>query len=191
MIHKILLAILLTISSVKFSDAQKSVALDKENDPAFAIASFDPKPATPRYQDGSWSYYGETSSKGFHSEMDYKLLCLIAIAERELIDKILQEQIIGSSELADPDMRTRLGKIILAAFLAFSSYAGDENNVSYTIRIVATETGELVYANTLFLKKDKEYIDLTAEAEKEGMKIFDAIYKYAKEHVINIGYEDL
>ncbi len=80
-------------------------------------------------------------------------------------------------------MRTKLGRITLAAFFVFTDFTVDEDKAALSIRAVATETGELVYANTVIFQKQGSVED---EAKKEGNKIYKAINQYAMEHVINI-----
>jgi hypothetical protein len=74
--------------------------------------------------------------------------------------------------------------VILAAFLVFTDFTVDEDKAVLSVRVIATETGELVYANTLSFTQYLSSFD--AETEKEGIRIYEAINHYAKEHVINI-----
>lgn len=165
-------------------------AMAQKNDPAFGIAVLDQRLVTPGIipeVSGSFNIYSDnrTTASIFIEDIGYVYMDKGGIlAERSLIDKILGEISIGSSELADPNMRNKLGRITLAAFLVFTDFTVDEDKAVISVRVIATDTGELVYANTLFFIQHQSSFD--AETEKEGIRIYEAINRYAKEHVINI-----
>ncbi len=62
------------------------------------------------------------------------------IVERELLDKILAELKLSSSELADPDTALRLGKILSAGLIATGSITRYKKDYQISIRLTDTET---------------------------------------------------
>ena len=68
------------------------------------------------------------------------------IVERALLDKLLQELKLGSSNLADRNTALALGKILAARLILFGQiiYSGPETHLS--IRLIETETGRVTAA---------------------------------------------
>jgi Curli production assembly/transport component CsgG len=64
----------------------------------------------------------------------------IAIVERAILDKLLQELKLGASDLTDPQIAVRVGRILAARLIATGSFTrfGDEGQLG--IRVVETET---------------------------------------------------
>jgi len=179
MIKKTLLLFLLVITLAFYAIAQK-------DDPAFGTAIFKQELVTPGIKpDMQVGYrFNKNGADVFVEDIGIVIGengC--QLVERNIIGIILGELSLGSSELADPNMRTKLGRITLAAFCVFTDFTVDEDKAALSIRAVATETGELVYANTVIFKEQGSVEDV---AEKEGYKIYKAINQYASEHVINI-----
>ena len=65
------------------------------------------------------------------------------VVERETLDRLLAELKLGSSELADPATRLRLGRVLAAAAIATGSFSsvGGENRLE--LRLIDTETTEI------------------------------------------------
>lgn len=184
MIKKTLLLILLFFSMAYYTMAQK-------NDPAYGVVVFDDELVTPGIKpqvSGEFNLFSDNRSTAlvFVDEIGYQISDGTPLVERNLIGKILDEQSIGSSGLADPNQRTELGRITLGAFLVFTDFTIDEDKAIISVRAITTETGELVYSNKLLFDKNDAYNKFETEATKEGNRIYEAVSLYAKEHVINI-----
>jgi tetratricopeptide (TPR) repeat protein len=69
----------------------------------------------------------------------------VSIVERSMLDKLLQELNLGSSELASKDTQRRLGKVLSAGLLGFIDFAQlGRDNVMY-LRLVDTETTGITF----------------------------------------------
>lgn len=64
----------------------------------------------------------------------------IKVVEREIIDKLLEELKLSSSELADPRFALRIGRILGARFIATGTISRGKSYTSVNIRIIETET---------------------------------------------------
>lgn len=62
------------------------------------------------------------------------------VVEREALDKLLQEQNLGSSDLADPRVRTALGKLLPASLLLLGDLLPSPSGDRLFLRLVDTET---------------------------------------------------
>jgi hypothetical protein len=91
-------------------------AIAQKDDPAFGIAIFDEELVTPGikpYVSGEFNLYSGNRSTAavFIDEIGHWYMDKGGrVVERSLIGVILGELSIGSSELADPNMRTKLGQ---------------------------------------------------------------------------------
>ncbi len=67
------------------------------------------------------------------------------MVERAVLDKLLGELKLGSSDLADPDTALKLGKVLAAKVIATGSYRseGDKAN-TVSLRLIDTETTDIV-----------------------------------------------
>lgn len=73
----------------------------------------------------------------------------LAVVERQRLKDLLAEQSLGSSDLADPDTRLRLGRIAGAARMVFGGYFVVGGQVQVNLRIVETATSRVVYSDEL------------------------------------------
>lgn len=64
----------------------------------------------------------------------------VQVVERALLDKLLEELNIGSSELADPQTALRLGRVLAAKLIGTGSLLNLPNGSSMTMRLIDTET---------------------------------------------------
>ncbi|MGV8073245.1 MAG: tetratricopeptide repeat protein [Syntrophobacteraceae bacterium] len=64
----------------------------------------------------------------------------VQVVERALMDKLLEELNLGSSELADPQTALRLGKVLAAKLIGTGSLLNLPNGSSMTMRLIDTET---------------------------------------------------
>ena len=66
------------------------------------------------------------------------------LVERSKLQRILEEQKIGSSELADSDYALRLGGMLGARLMVFGSYMIIGQDIRVDIRLVDVETGQVL-----------------------------------------------
>ncbi len=64
----------------------------------------------------------------------------VKVVERAVLDKLLQELNLGSSDLAKQDTQLQLGKVISARMLGFIDFASLGNDTLMYIRLIDTET---------------------------------------------------
>ncbi|SFS70393.1 hypothetical protein [Lutibacter maritimus] len=103
---------------------------------------------------------GENNSSVYMEEIKYNLMDNnLRIVERALLEKLLGEINLGSSELADPAARVEAGKITIAGFYILGSFTRDKIKNTFNLRVIYNETGEIVFAKTLsfidFIDVDK------------------------------------
>jgi hypothetical protein len=72
----------------------------------------------------------------------------ITVVDRALLDKLLAELKLGSSELADPDTQLRLGRIMAARLITTGSFTGAGQSKAVAMRIIDTETTNIAYSTT-------------------------------------------
>lgn len=65
------------------------------------------------------------------------------IVERRLLDKVLAEVKLGSSELADQDTQIKLGKLLAARLMVSGTLSAQGNVVNANVRAIDTETTQL------------------------------------------------
>ncbi|HOV31964.1 MAG TPA: redoxin domain-containing protein [Candidatus Hydrogenedens sp.] len=66
------------------------------------------------------------------------------VVEREMIDKLLQELQLGSSELASTETQRQLGKVLSAGILGFIEFTSLGKSPMVYVRLVDTETTEII-----------------------------------------------
>jgi tetratricopeptide (TPR) repeat protein len=64
----------------------------------------------------------------------------IQVVEREMIERLLEELDLGSSDLADPATQARLGQVLAAQLLGFIDFTGSPTANAMWVRLVNTET---------------------------------------------------
>jgi len=72
----------------------------------------------------------------------------VTVVDRAILDKLLAELKLGSSELADPDTQLRLGRIMAARLITTGSFTGAGQNKAVSMRMIDTETTNIAYATT-------------------------------------------
>ncbi|MBP6765382.1 MAG: caspase family protein, partial [Rubrivivax sp.] len=65
------------------------------------------------------------------------------IVERRLLDKVLAEVKLGSSELADADTQIRLGKLLASRLMVSGTLTSQGGGLSAAVRAIDTETSQL------------------------------------------------
>ncbi|MBI2423125.1 MAG: tetratricopeptide repeat protein [Candidatus Hydrogenedentes bacterium] len=80
------------------------------------------------------------------------------IVERTMLDKLLQELNLGSSELASDDTQKRLGQVLSAGHLAFIDFAQAGAGIRMYIRLVDTETTAIAFQAFVDVDEDKPQV---------------------------------
>lgn len=86
----------------------------------------------------------------------------VQVVEREVLDKLLQELDLGSSDLANPDTQLQLGKVLSARMLGFVDFGRVGADVMLYLRLVDTETTQLAAQMT---RNTKDYGDIRTMVE--------------------------
>ncbi len=68
----------------------------------------------------------------------------MSVVERQMLDKLLQELNLGSSELADPATQRQLGRVLSAGVLAFTDFGRIGSDLIMYVRLVDTESTQIV-----------------------------------------------
>jgi len=68
----------------------------------------------------------------------------VTLVERAIIDKLLTELNLSSTELADPETRLRLGRLLSARLVAVGSFVTLDRDLMFNVRIIDTETSRVV-----------------------------------------------
>ncbi|HPO30794.1 MAG TPA: FlgT C-terminal domain-containing protein, partial [Candidatus Hydrogenedentes bacterium] len=69
----------------------------------------------------------------------------LRVVERAMLDKLLQELNLGASDLASPDTQRKLGSVLSASHLAFLEFARSGARLQARLKLVETETTEIVF----------------------------------------------
>ncbi len=67
----------------------------------------------------------------------------VKVVERELIDKLLAELKLGSSDLADPATRLKLGRVLAASVIGSGGFYAAEAKSELQLRLIDTETTDI------------------------------------------------
>ena len=98
------------------------------------------------FQDQTQS--GATGRIGLESVVQQELIRELqnrgfTIVERRLLDKVLAEVKLGSSELADQDTQIKLGKVLAARMMVSGVLSSQGSTLSAAVRAIDTETTQL------------------------------------------------
>lgn len=85
----------------------------------------------------------------------------IKIVERVLINRLLEELKLGSSEVADPSVSVRLGRVLAARCIAVGTIYRFETESEITLKLMDTETSEILAVITEKVK-DTDSLHRTA-----------------------------
>jgi len=94
----------------------------------------------------------------------------VKVVERILIERLLEELNLGSSELADPETALKLGKILAARLIGTGSIFYMPNSTLLSMRLVDTETSAIAQVTTKELEEpvsvEKELFQINREILK-------------------------
>ena len=68
----------------------------------------------------------------------------VTLVEREIIDKLLTELNLSSSDLADPNTQLRLGRLLSARVIAVGNFVPFGSDLMFSARLIDTETSRIV-----------------------------------------------
>ena len=119
----------------------------------------------------------------------------VTVVERALMERLLTELNLGSSELANPDTSLKLGKILAAKLIGTGSLFSLPDGSMLTFRLIDTETSDIPQLTTNPLEADfaidKEILRMNRDILKTVMTKYPLqgyVMKVAgDETVINIG----
>ena len=119
----------------------------------------------------------------------------VSIVERAMLDQLLQELNLGSSDLASKDTQRRLGKVLSAGALGFIDFAqlGADNEMY--LRLVDTETTEITFQTSHKVDENRPGVVVDAmvtdllKAVANGSELKGLIADAAEEEaiIINLG----
>lgn len=121
----------------------------------------------------------------------------VRVVDREMIEGILDELNLGSSELADPNTQLRLGRLVGAHVLGFVDFAPAGTGISLFARLVDTETTVLKAQASREVSESDDLAALADEIAEELSNSLLAAYPLQglvadvkdNEVVINLGGE--
>ncbi len=90
----------------------------------------------------------------------------VRVVERAVLDKLLAELNLGSSQLADPGTALRLGKVLAARILAAGSLYNGPGNVRLSLRLIDSETSAVpaIVSERFNAEQMEEYADKLASS---------------------------
>ena len=132
--------------------------------------TWDTKPPVIAFLKGSSSIQGILLDRAgidnaFQRELEKTVknkLSPIQVVEREMLDKLLQELQLGSSDLSSAETQRQLGKVLSARFLGFIEFASLGKSPMVYVRLVDTETTEIIGQCSSLLNEN----DLVATIQK-------------------------
>jgi len=119
----------------------------------------------------------------------------VKVVERVLMERLLEELNIGTSELANPETALRLGKVLAAKLIGTGTLTYLPREAMFTFRLIDTETSEIPQLSTKQLggesSLDRELLGLNREILKTVITKYPLRGYVAKitgdEAIINIG----
>lgn len=97
----------------------------------------------------------------------------IQVLERGMLDLLLQELNLGSSDLANPDTQRRLGQVLSAGMLGFMEYSRIGGEAAVLMRVVDTETTAILWQQSLPFD-ERHPLDAAAALAEEIRDAFHA-----------------
>ncbi len=119
----------------------------------------------------------------------------VKVVERVLMERLLEELNIGTSELADPETALKLGKVLAAKLIGTGSLYNLPQETVFTFRLIDTETSDIPQLSTKQLgpqtSVDRELLQLNREILKTVISKYPlrgyVVKAEGNEAVINIG----
>ncbi len=116
-------------------------------------------------EEGPGSLTGRAGVAGVLQNELYQALAErgIQVVERALLDKLLSELKLGSSDLADPESQLRLGRILAARLLATGSLFESPTATRVALRLIDTESSALALSSAEALAVDSDPAAIAAK----------------------------
>jgi len=119
----------------------------------------------------------------------------VKVVERVLMERLLEELNIGTSELADPETALKLGKVLAAKLIGTGSLYNLPQETVFTFRLIDTETSDIPQLSTKQLgpqtSVERELLQLNREILKTVISKYPlrgyVVKADGNEAVINIG----
>jgi len=96
----------------------------------------------------------------------------IHIVERALIDKLLEELKLSSSDLADPELALKVGKIVAARLIATGSITRYGRDLQVSLRLIETETTAV---KVTVIESAEKKVGMDALSEKIAQRIIEKL----------------
>ncbi len=172
---------------------EKAGVLSKEKwtSPALTVSLL-----PPQIQENNPEFDGDSIILHKSIEDSLKNIKRVRLVERQIIDKLLDELDIGSSELADKKQQLELGKILAArVLLASDVLLGSDNQYYITMRSVETETSEILGSNNFNLSGLSEISKLQNITSKTLSPLYSEKFPFrgkivsvsGQEVIVNLG----
>jgi CHAT domain-containing protein len=121
----------------------------------------------------------------------------VHVIDREIIDKLLNELALSSSQLADPETALRIGRIVSANLISVGSILRDNNDWQVSLRFIETETTSIKTALAEIIET-KEKNEVAGMLSREILNRIRAAYPLQgnilsfkdEKIVLDIGYKD-
>jgi curli biogenesis system outer membrane secretion channel CsgG len=97
----------------------------------------------------------------------------LRVVERSRIKQLIEEQDLGASGRVDAQTAARLGKLVGARYMISGSFMDNHGNMRLDIRVVNTETSEIVRADKVEFKRDDLFQGIVSAAQKitQGLQL--------------------
>jgi tetratricopeptide (TPR) repeat protein/peroxiredoxin len=98
------------------------------------------------------------------------------VVEREIVDKLLSELKLGSSQLADPATRLKLGRVLAASVIATGGFYPNEARSELQLRLIDTETTDIRSTVSANLASPGEVATFADQVAQKILKTLQAEY---------------
>jgi TolB-like protein len=97
----------------------------------------------------------------------------LRVVDRSRLKELLAEQDLGASGRVDPETAARIGRIVGAKYMITGGFMDNHGNMRLDIRVVNTETTEIVRADKVDFKRDELFQGVVNAAQKitEGLEL--------------------
>jgi TolB-like protein len=90
----------------------------------------------------------------------------LRVVERSRIKQLMEEQDLGASGRVDAQTAAKIGKLVGARYMITGGFMDNHGNFRLDIRVVNTETSEIVRADKVEFKRDELFHGIVSAAEK-------------------------
>jgi curli biogenesis system outer membrane secretion channel CsgG len=90
----------------------------------------------------------------------------LRVVDRSRLKELMAEQDLGASGRVDAETAARLGRLVGARYMITGGFMDNHGNMRLDIRVVNTETSEIVRADKVDFKRDELFQGIVSAAEK-------------------------